>query len=141
MEREQSLARKIYLTDSNHTLRCVWSEKPLDSRTLDVDHVLPYSLLHNNDLWNLLPAHKAVNNNKRAGVPSNTQLSKSKDLIVSNWQVLRAAEPNIFDFELQRALGELDKHNWERDLFNHLKNKSNHMIFARGATAWNYSAN
>jgi 2-polyprenyl-3-methyl-5-hydroxy-6-metoxy-1,4-benzoquinol methylase len=139
IDREQSLARKIYLSDPNITLRCVWSGRHLDSRTLDVDHVLPYSLLRNNELWNLLPAHKKVNNEKRAKIPSSQQLNQSKDFIIENWQLLRVTEPGVFNFEVQRALGSMKPSSWENDLFRYLKFKSNHAIYARGAEPWEFS--
>jgi hypothetical protein len=139
IDREQSLARKIYLSDPNITLQCVWSGLSLDNRTLDVDHVLPYSLLRNNELWNLLPAHKKVNNEKRAKIPSSQQLNHSRELIIENWKLLQSTEPGVFNFEVQRALGSMKPCSWEKDLFNYLKAKSNHAIYGRGAESWEFS--
>lgn len=64
-ERAVSDAKNIY--NKQYKLECVWSGKTLHSDSYEVDLVIPFSLWHNNDLWNLLPADSKVNrqNGKR----------------------------------------------------------------------------
>jgi len=52
-DRNVTDAKKAYLVLPSR--ECVWSGNSL-GRRFDVDHVLPFSLWRNNDLWNLLPA-------------------------------------------------------------------------------------
>jgi hypothetical protein len=51
-ERDIETAQKAYAGLSD--LRCVWTGTVL--RRFEVDHLIPFSLWYNNDLWNLLPA-------------------------------------------------------------------------------------
>ncbi|RUO34269.1 methyltransferase domain-containing protein [Aliidiomarina sanyensis] len=132
--REQSFARKIYLEIG--TPQCVWSEKSLRSNSMDIDHALPYSLWYNNDLWNLLPTHKKVNNQKRDRVPNNQVLLNAKDRIIEIWRCAHQIEPAVFEHEVTRSLGEFVKSDWERPLFDHLKRKAEVAIFQRGAAEW-----
>ena len=67
-ERATAMARQIYLDAG--VKRCVWSMRSLDGRHFAVDHVIPFALWGNNDLWNLLPAHPAVNGEKSDRLPS-----------------------------------------------------------------------
>lgn len=65
-------------------LRCVWSDRPLTPSTLDVDHCLPWSAWACGDLWNLLPAHRVVNQReKRDLLPSAAALHSSRDAIIT----------------------------------------------------------
>lgn len=54
---------------------CVWTGRSL-GRVFDVDHVLPFSLWRNNDLWNLLPADQRVNCDKGDRLPTNDLLKR-----------------------------------------------------------------
>lgn len=134
VEREQALARKIYLQNPN--LSCVWTGRELSSNSFDVDHALPFSLWYNNDLWNLLPASKKVNNQKRDAIPASSVFLKSRDRIIDNWQFTYSVEPELFKFEVQRTLGEFNSDFWEKPLFDHLKRKAEVAIFQRGAREW-----
>ena len=82
LAREAALAR----LSSRGRLRCVWSDRPLTASTLDVDHCLPWSAWPCGDLWNLLPAHRTVNQrDKRDRLPSAAALASSRDAIVAWW--------------------------------------------------------
>lgn len=132
--REQNIARAIYLQNSN--LRCVWTDKSLTPQRMDVDHALPYSLWQNNDLWNLLPADKQVNNHKRDRIPSNALLLEVMDRIIDNWQFVHRLEPAMFEFEVARTLGDFSSRYWEKPLFDHMKRKAEVAVFQRGAQVW-----
>lgn len=133
IDREVALARQCYLKQEN--LYCVWSNKPIQSHDLAVDHALSFSYWRNNDLWNLMPTHKTVNGQKSDKVPSTSLLIKRKDPIVNNWKTLESTHPKLFAFELNRLLGTPDS-NWENALFDYLKRSSEYGIFLRGIQPW-----
>ena len=73
------------LTDGS--LNCVWSARKLDDRCLDIDHCLPWTAWTCSDLWNLMPAHRAVNQHeKRARLPSDRLLQSAQDRVISWWK-------------------------------------------------------
>ncbi|SMY17464.1 class I SAM-dependent methyltransferase [Photobacterium aquimaris] len=67
-------------------LESVWSGKRLQA-DYQVDHCLPFAYWPNNDKWNLLPASKIENNQKRARVPTRRRLIDSRARIVNWWQL------------------------------------------------------
>ena len=134
IDREVTVARKCYLNQS--TLHCVWSGQSISDKQLAVDHVLPFSLWGNNDLWNLLPSHSKVNGNKSDKVPTGELLQKQRDLIIYSWQQLKTCEPHLFLFELNRILGKDLKSGWENSLFDYLKRSCEYGIHIRGSEAW-----
>lgn len=81
LARERALA---LATDGR--LFCVWSGNSLMGDSLDVDHCFPWSAWPCGDLWNLMPAHRAVNQNqKRARLPGDRLLRGAQDRIVDWW--------------------------------------------------------
>ncbi|CEO41646.1 class I SAM-dependent methyltransferase [Photobacterium kishitanii] len=75
-----------HLQQAGYELKSVWSGKRLQA-DYQVDHCLPFAYWPNNDKWNLLPASKIENNNKRARVPTKRRLSESRERIVNWWQI------------------------------------------------------
>jgi SAM-dependent methyltransferase len=137
IQREQNIARQLYLDHRlPDSLRCVWSDRQLNSCNMDIDHVLPFSLWHNNDLWNLLPAEKNVNNAKKAKIPTPAFLRQRRDTIIDNWQFAHRIEQSMFEFEVQRTLGDFNRQCWENDLFQHLSERAAQAIYQRGEEAW-----
>jgi hypothetical protein len=57
--------RALCLIEAGSGLRCVWSGRTLDAQSLDMDHCLPWSARPCGDLWNLLPAHRVVNQHQK----------------------------------------------------------------------------
>jgi SAM-dependent methyltransferase/SOS-response transcriptional repressor LexA len=101
-ERDVLDVRKLYREEDH--LSCVWTQVSLDRRRFDVDHVIPFSHWHNNDLWNLLPADPKVNNRKRDKLVTRAVLFERGDDIIRNWRFVRSAMPDRFDFEISRTL-------------------------------------
>lgn len=137
IKREQKAARELYLKQEN--LRCVWSDRSLKANTLHVDHALPYSLWHNNQLWNLLPSHQIINNKKSDSVPSSSFLKIRQEAIINCWQYLHTSEKHLFEYEVERTLGAFDQSKWEGKLFSYMKNKAEQGIYSRGAKSWSIS--
>jgi CRISPR/Cas system Type II protein with McrA/HNH and RuvC-like nuclease domain len=93
-ERNVLDARRVY--SDLPSRECVWSGTALGNR-FDVDHVLPFSLWRNNDLWNLLPANPQVNRDKGDSLPTNALLKRRRDVILSYWHALHGATQKRFE--------------------------------------------
>ena len=67
-------------------LHCVWSGRALSVGTLDIDHCFPWAAWPCDDLWNLMPAHRSVNQSqKRNRLPGVELLSSAQDRIQAWW--------------------------------------------------------
>ncbi len=68
-------------------LACIWSGRRLQPGSIDIDHCLPWSAWPCGDLWNLLPADRAINQNaKRERIVSAGALAEAKPRIIAWWQ-------------------------------------------------------
>ncbi len=140
-ERDVSISSRIFddYTQEIGPLYCVWSGKKIkDDR--NIDHVLPFAVWRNNDLWNLLPSKKKVNGDKNDRIPDINLLNQSKDRIIDYWKYIYNQEPEIFTRELKVSLVNkelLDQKNWEIIAFDALKDKSRYLIETRGFEAFN----
>jgi len=106
-ERDVSQARQIALSilDSSGLI-CVWTGRSLNRVTLDIDHMFPWTAWPCSDLWNLLPAHRTVNQRlKRDRLPSASTLSGAKGGIIGWWRqaYLDSTETPLPDQFLQEA--------------------------------------
>lgn len=102
-EREQAAARRAF--KDLPQLRCVWSDVSLDKATFEIDHVIPFALWRNNDLWNLLPADSKVNERKSDALPSAALLRRRRDVILRYWDVGREALGARFRREADALVG------------------------------------
>ncbi len=99
-ERIIARARNTYrnLFERMHCLECVWSgEKISELEDMNIDHVIPFTLRRNNDLWNLLPASRKTNQMKQDSVPSHNTIEARSGAIQHYWRALREDYPNEFD--------------------------------------------
>jgi CRISPR/Cas system Type II protein with McrA/HNH and RuvC-like nuclease domain len=65
---------------------CTWSGESIKKESdLAIDHAIPFSVLFNNDYWNLVPAKNNVNSKKSDKILSKQQLSNSKSRLISVW--------------------------------------------------------
>jgi hypothetical protein len=79
--------RALWLIEAGPGLCCVWSGRGLNAQTLDMDHCLPWSAWPCGDLWNLLPAHRAVNQHqKRKRLPADALLRAAGAPIQDWWR-------------------------------------------------------
>lgn len=114
---------------------CVWTGKKISN--YDVDHVIPFSIWKNNDLWNLLPSQSSINNNKRDKIPSGGIITKQKDIIIHYWEIIHKAQEERFLEEVQiTLLGKKAINNWQNTAFEQLKNTSKYLIETRGYEKW-----
>jgi len=67
-------------------LFCIWSGKRLSADRYDIDHNIPWSAWSCNDLWNLLPTDRAVNQkSKRDALPSAERLADASEPMQEWW--------------------------------------------------------
>ena len=76
-------------------LECVWTAKKLVG-DFDVDHAIPFALWQDSSLWNLFPAARTVNNQKRDKLPSREIVRRRSENIVQNWRSLSREFPSRF---------------------------------------------
>lgn len=86
--RDVSLARRQALELlERQPLHCVWSGKKLTGKNLDIDHCLPWAAWPCGDLWNLMPAHRSVNQHqKKNRLPGASLLRTVQDRVMGWWQ-------------------------------------------------------
>ena len=132
-ERDVYAARSLYEQLAGKA--CVWTGKALEAE-FDVDHAIPFALWKNNDLWNLLPAHPVVNNEKRDHLPTRGLLGKRKECIVHYWTVMREQNPHRFDFETGKLAGAPLGNNWENRLFGVVTEAIEVTAIQRGVDRW-----
>jgi SOS-response transcriptional repressor LexA/SAM-dependent methyltransferase len=137
-ERNVSDAKNIYRKIPD--LSCVWSNQRLRGDKFDADHIIPFSLWHNNDLWNLLPAASKVNNQKRDKIISDKTLKASEERVVYYWRAVKNAFEPRFQNEIHRTLlgGRFDKQNWEKNAFAALLETSEMISCQRGVERWEF---
>jgi hypothetical protein len=132
-ERKVKYSRSLYLEiiKKYEVVECVWSGKNIKSDKLDVDHLIPFSIWRNNDLWNLLPTDSKVNNQKSDSIPSPELLKKKKDLIIYYWEYCRNSDVYLFDQELNINLIDKTKQNptnWQNEAFKALQKSCSYLI-------------
>jgi SAM-dependent methyltransferase len=66
-------------------LHCVWTGQALSAESLDVDHCFPWSAWPCDDLWNLLPAHRSVNQNQKREKLPGIELLRSAQGRIQEW--------------------------------------------------------
>lgn len=135
-ERATAIARQIYL--EHGVDRCVWSQRRLAPGHLVVDHVIPFSLWGNNDLWNLLPADKRINGQKSDKLPAADLLMERRADVLERWTMLRDAIPEAFDLHASRLLGRSPGGplSWEEELFSCLRQAVELTALQRGVERW-----
>lgn len=134
-QRATSLARRAF--ESAKMERCVWTNKPLGQQ-FAVDHVIPFSLWGNNDLWNLVPADPRANLSKSDKLPSAELLLNTQDRLVHSWNVLRSAMPQAFAAQAIHVVGKplSASSGWETELHAALREAVELTAIQRGCERW-----
>lgn len=109
---------------NNKIIECVWSGKKITHDDFDVDHIIPFSLYFNNDLWNLMPSDKKINNKKRDKIPTPNLIKKRANKIIYYWQKYQENFP-YFLKQREIALGKWDN---EKKYIQSLANKCDFLI-------------
>ena len=78
-KRDVEASKKLYIDilAKHGSVSCVWSGNIISK--YDIDHMLPFSIYKNNDLWNLLPSSPPTNKSKLDKIPSVNLIRKQKD--------------------------------------------------------------
>ncbi|MDP2234871.1 MAG: HNH endonuclease domain-containing protein [Bacteroidales bacterium] len=137
-EREIEEAKLIYrnILKKEGKVYCVWTGKALSR--YDVDHMIPFSVWKNNDLWNLLPSNSVINNQKRARIPSMEMIEKRKDIILDYWELINENQTQRFQKEIRVSLlGNSAAEDWQQAGIAQLKSSCNFLITNRGYEEWN----
>lgn len=138
-QREVDQSKKMYaeIIKNEGQVYCVWTGKPISK--YDVDHLIPFSIWKNNDLWNLLPAQAKINNQKRNKIPSIKVIERQKDLIIYYWEMIDKYKPDRFKKEIRLSLiGNTSKTDWQLTAIEQLKKNCNYLITTRGYEEWKY---
>lgn len=129
----KQIFRSILLKEGK--VYCVWSGKSIPR--YDIDHMIPFSIWKNNDLWNLLPSDAKTNKHKRDKIPSPELIEKRKDQIFYYWDLLNARQPDRFQKEIQISLlGRNISDQWHASALNHLQRTCDYLITKRGFEEW-----
>ena len=137
-EREILESKKLYkqILEKKGNVYCVWTGKKL--KKYDVDHIIPFSVWKNNDLWNLLPSNSNINRNqKKDKIPSPILIEKQKDIILNYWNLIFKEQSVRFKKEFQIALlGNLSFDEWQQNVISQLKESCTYLIENRGFEEW-----
>jgi len=132
-ERDVADARAVY--SSLPFKECTWTKGSI-KYVFDVDHIIPFSLWHNNDLWNLVPVLPKVNNQKRDKLPSHNLLSDRKDCLIYYWEILRERYKIRFDTEACKITGMKSPSSWHEVLFKNVSEAIEITAIQRGCERW-----
>lgn len=136
--REVRDSKKLYenVLKKDKSVYCVWMDKEIDK--YHVDHVIPFSIWKNNDLWNLLPSTPKINGDKKDKIPSVYLIEKRKDRIIYYWEMIFEVHKERFEREIKLALlGNFPINNWKTKAIEGLKNSCEYLISQRGFEEWN----
>jgi CRISPR/Cas system Type II protein with McrA/HNH and RuvC-like nuclease domain len=119
-------------------LGCVWSGQRLTNGQYDIDHVLPYSIWFNNDLWNLLPSNSQINGKKSDKFPSPELILKQSEIIISYWNIYEKKANELFNYQIKTSLLNEDSNMSNKiTLIESLSEKAHYLISERGYSAFN----
>lgn len=130
-------SKKLYkdILQKKGNVYCVWTGRKISN--YDVDHLIPFSVWKNNDLWNLLPSDSKINNQKRDKIPRPEIIERQKNLIIDYWGIIYEYHSNRFQKEIQVALlGNHSFDSWNNSGISQLKNSCNYLIENRGFEGW-----
>jgi SAM-dependent methyltransferase len=136
-ERNVRLSRDVFAgLNRERSLAFTWSSAPLRAG-FDIDHIIPYVMWHNNDLWNLVPAHPRVNNSKRDKLVVRDKLLERRDFVIEAWKVQRERLAQRFDRDLSNLLERPpNPRNWELPAFNRLAEAIEATALRRQSARW-----
>lgn len=137
-ERDSAQSKDLYkgILKRQGAVNCVWTGRHIS--TYHVDHIIPFAIWKNNDLWNLLPSTPSVNGNKKDKIPSPEMIERSGERIITYWHTIASAQSDRFLREIQVSLlGEHSSAEWEMHALHQLQERCAYLIDNRGFQAWN----
>ena len=114
---------------------CVWSGRRLRGENYDVDHVLPFSVWLNNDLWNMLPTDSRLNQQqKKTKIPTPRLIERRADMIKYYWDQYITRWPILFNAQVELSLTgpQISPERLADAAIESLCKKSHYLIFDRG---------
>ena len=130
-------SKKLYkdILQKEGNVYCVWTGRKISN--YDIDHLIPFSVWKNNDLWNLLPSDSKINNQKRDKIPKPEIIERQKNLIIDYWGIIYKHQSKRFQKEIQVALlGNHSFDSWINSGISQLQNSCNYLIENRGFEGW-----
>lgn len=130
-------SKKLYkeILQKEGNVYCVWTGNKI--RNYDIDHLIPFSVWKNNDLWNLLPSGSKINSQKRDKIPTPEIIDKQKNIILDYWGIIFESQSNRFQKEIQVSLlGNHSFDSWKDTSILQLQNSCNYLIENRGFEGW-----
>jgi hypothetical protein len=130
-------SKKLYkdILQKEGNVYCVWTGRKISN--YDIDHLIPFSVWKNNDLWNLLPSDSKINNQKRDKIPTPEFIERQKNLILEYWGIIFEHQTKRFQKEIQVALlGNHPFDSWKKSGITQLQNSCNYLIENRGFEGW-----
>lgn len=130
-------SKKLYkdILQKEGNVYCVWTGRKI--LNYDIDHLIPFSVWKNNDLWNLLPSDSRINNQKRDKIPTPEVIERQKNLIIDYWGIIYEYQSKRFQKEIQVALlGNYSFELWKDIGISQLQNSCNYLIENRGFEGW-----
>ena len=125
-------------------LPCVWTGQRLSAENLDIDHCFPWTIWPCDDLWNLLPTHRNVNQRlKRDRLPSAAALQSARERIQTWWEAgylktANSALPDRFKLEARASLPGLESADFSLDdLFTGMNLQQIRLKHDQQAPEWN----
>ena len=133
-ERDVVDARQTYANLAG--VECTWSGERIGPR-FDVDHIIPFSLWHNNELWNLVPVLPSINSKKGERLPTRTLLMRRRNYLTFCWEELFRAHPRRFEREACQLLG-MDPfpRNWQQPIYRCVLEAIEVTAVQRGQQRW-----
>lgn len=140
VERQTSIIRNYWLQKikEGHPVFCTWSGSQIKSeKELAIDHAIPFSVLFNNDYWNLVPAKNTINSSKSDKILSKNQLFTSKNRIFEIWDTYQNTPElaTIFSSQCQISLAKEAEITLE-NLFEKFVQINEGFVELRGMESW-----
>lgn len=143
--RDTSEIRNFWINriNSGEKVFCTWSGKLIkETDDLAIDHAIPFSVLFNNDFWNLMPADKKVNGQKTDFILSEIQIQKSTKHILEAWDAYQKDQmlKDIFQAQCQISLSKANDYKPEI-LLRKFSEINQGFINLRGMESWEWGKN
>jgi dsRNA-specific ribonuclease len=103
-----------YIEYENKSRECFICGEEIIGEKPSIDHVIPWSYLYDDNLWNLVFTHKSCNSSKNNIIPSEETIKRLEDRNIRLMNILRTKGlDNKITFELENAIkGNLVRKFW-----------------------------